>query len=255
MNFITAAHTDIGIRRKINQDSLLIMEAATGRGNVLLASACDGMGGLSRGEAASASMVNALVKWFTQKFPELLSRGLPEQELWNQWNELIVNTNRIIGDYSVREHTSLGTTCAAILITNSNYYIMNIGDSRIYLISDNIYQLTKDQTLVQQEIDAGRLTQEQSLRDPRQHVLLQCIGASDIVTPVFGHGKAAPNELFMLCSDGFRHRISLQEFRQAFSPSLLKTRPVMKQRMKDMTDLNIARGETDNISVILIKTC
>lgn len=254
MNFITATHTDVGTRKKTNQDSMLVMQASTDRGQVLLASICDGMGGLSKGEVASASMVNALVKWFTQKFPELLSRGLPEQELWNQWNELIVNTNRIIGDYGVREHTSLGTTCTAILIVGSDYYIMNIGDSRIYLFSDNIYQLTKDQTYVQREIDAGRMTPEQSLTDPNRSVLLQCIGASNIVTPVFGHSTAAPNEVFMLCCDGFRHVITPQEFYQAFNPSVITTKAVMQQKMKDLTELNIARGEDDNISVILVRT-
>lgn len=254
MNFLTAAYTDIGARKDINQDSVLVIEASTDRGQVLLASVCDGMGGLSKGEAASASMVNALGKWFIHAFPALLYKGFEERELWEEWDSLVAGTNRVIGEYGLSHRTELGTTCTAVLACGNDYYTLNVGDSRIYLLSDSIRQLTKDQTYVQWEMDAGHMTEEEALTDPRRNVLMQCIGASHVVRPVFGHGKMCPGLVFMLCSDGFCHAATQEEFYQAFHPEAMTGRAVMEQRMKDLVDLNMARGEDDNISVILIKT-
>ena len=254
MNYLTATQTDIGTRKKTNQDSMIVMQAATDRGQVLLASVCDGMGGLAKGEVASAAMAHALERWFTQELPSLLEEGLQEARLWDQWKKLIEDTNRLIGDYGIRHHTSLGTTCVALLIVGNEYYILNVGDSRVYLLADNIYQLTKDQTYVQREMDEGRMTYEQSLVDPQRSVLLQCIGASRIVNPVFHRGQFAPGTVFMLCCDGFRHVILPEEFYQAFRPDLMRSPEIMKSRIADMIRLNIQRNEDDNISAILVKT-
>ena len=238
MNYITATQTDIGTRKKTNQDSMIVMQAATDRGQVLLASVCDGMGGLAKGEVASAAMVRALEKWFTQQLPTLLAEGFEETKLWEQWKALIEETNSQIGSYGVKHH----------------YYIVNVGDSRAYLLADTIYQLTKDQTYVQREMDEGRMTYEQSLVDPQRSVLLQCIGASRIVNPVFHHGQFAPGTVFMLCCDGFRHVVLPDEFYQAFRPDLMTSPDIMKNRISDLIRLNIQRNEDDNISAILVKT-
>lgn len=254
MNYLTATQTDIGTRKKTNQDSMIVMQAATDRGQVLLASVCDGMGGLAKGEVASAAMVRALEEWFTQSLPQLLEEGFEEDKLWAQWKDLVERTNHRIGDYGRAHHTALGTTCVAMLIVGTDYYILNVGDSRAYLLADTIYQLTKDQTYVQREMDEGRMTYEQSLVDPQRSVLLQCIGASKLVNPVFHHGQYAPGTVFMLCCDGFRHVILPEEFYQAFRPDLMNSTEIMNNRLSDLIRLNIQRNEDDNISAILIKT-
>ena len=68
MNYLTAVHTDVGIRKKTNQDSALVMEATTDKGNVLLTVVCDGMGGLAKGEVASAAVIDAFSKWFENNY-------------------------------------------------------------------------------------------------------------------------------------------------------------------------------------------
>ena len=123
MNYLTATQTDIGTRKKTNQDSMIVMQAATDRGQVLLASVCDGMGGLAKGEVASAAMVRALEEWFTQSLPQLLEEGFEEDKLWAQWKDLVERTNHRIGDYGRAHHTALGTTCVAMLIVGTDYYI------------------------------------------------------------------------------------------------------------------------------------
>ena len=255
MNFMTSSYTDVGTRKKTNQDSMIIMEAATDFGNALFASVCDGMGGLAKGEVPSAAMVRSLERWFEREFPLLIAEGFTAEKLWNQWTEVIRETSRNIEAYGVSCHTDLGTTCTAILIFGDSYYIVNVGDSRVYLISDNIYLLTKDQTFVQREVDAGRMTIEQSMIDPNRSVLLQCIGASKYVEPVFSTGKTAVGQVYMLCCDGFRHVVMPQEFFQYFNPSVMTSENKMYTALKEVTMLNISRNENDNISAILVKTC
>lgn len=257
MKFLTATHTDVGTRKKNNQDSMIIMQAETEKGNILFASVCDGMGGLSKGEVASAAMVNAFAGWFENELPGLLEETgdgqINEERLWGQWSSLIDRSSRAIGNYGRSFHTSLGTTAVAVLIVGEDYYTLNVGDSRVYLLSDNIYQLTKDQTYVQREMDAGRMTYEETLTDPQRSVLLQCIGASPFVRPVFSHGSTAPGHVFMLCCDGFRHVIAPEELYQAFHPVQMTSEEIMRQRLVQMTRLNIDRHEDDNISAILVK--
>lgn len=254
MNFLTATHTDIGLKKKTNQDSLLIQQARTDNGNVLLAVMCDGMGGLAKGEVASACMINSFAEWFRTEFPGMYVQGLQPEALRSSWEQLVRDVDRKIAIYSDEHNVSMGTTCAALLIVNNTYYIMNIGDSRVYLISDNIYQLTKDQTYVQREIDAGRMTYEQSLTDPQRNVLLQCVGASPVIEPDFFMGDVKVNQCYLLCCDGFRHVVSAQEFLQTLNPAS-NTDPVTMQRnLVYLTELNKRRMENDNISAALIRT-
>ena len=81
MNFMIAANSDIGIKKSTNQDSLLIKVAQTNLGRVCLGLVCDGMGGLSNGELASATVVRAFESWFEYSLPEMLKRGFTKEEL------------------------------------------------------------------------------------------------------------------------------------------------------------------------------
>jgi len=92
------------------------------------------------------------------------------------------------------------------------------------------------------------------LRDPRRNVLLQCIGASRVVAPDFIEGVAVPGECYALCSDGFRHVITSDEIKIMFAPSVCYGETEMKMNVVRLVEVNKQRGETDNISAILIKT-
>ena len=253
MNFLTAAYTDVGIKKETNQDSMLVQQAQTDFGTVLLGVLCDGMGGLAKGEVASACMIRAFSNWFRNEFPILLYDGLQQDALRRSWDNLIASTSDRIKAYGERYGVRLGTTCVALLFVNDVYFALNVGDSRIYLITNDIFQLTKDQTYVQREIDANRMTYEQSLVDPQRSVLLQCIGASDVVIPDYYVGNAMPGQCFLLCCDGFRHLVEPAELYNYLNPEQAVDRESMEYNLRYLTELNKQRQETDNITAALIK--
>lgn len=254
MNFLTGVHTDVGIKKSTNQDSVLIQEANTDRGNVIFAAVCDGMGGLAKGELASAVVIKKMSMWFENQLPSLIYGNFSEELLRKSWEDVVFAANKIIQDYAARNHTNLGTTMVTLLIFNNRYYVMNIGDSRAYRIKDGMKKITKDQTYVQREMDAGRMTPEEARKDPQRNVLLQCIGASSFIVPDFYVGEAETGDVYMLCSDGFRHIISEEEFWNGLNPAALTDEDTIKRNLEYFTELNKSRREEDNISAIAIKT-
>ena len=255
MNFMLSSHTDVGLRKKTNQDSLLLELAESAYGNVVLGVVCDGMGGFAKGELASSVVIKAFKKWFENDFSKLVEEGFTESKLRRDWTDIIVSQNELIQGYGRDHGIRLGTTLAAILIFNDRYYIVNIGDSRIYMItSDSINQITKDHTFIQREIDAGRMTKEEALVSNQRSVLLQCVGASEEIYPDFFSGPVLPNEMFLLCCDGFVHVVTEAEFLQYLNPNLLVSEQAMTDYAKYLVELNKYRSEQDNITVGLIRT-
>lgn len=254
MRFLTAINTDVGIKKNNNQDSVLLMEAETEKGNILFAVVCDGMGGLEKGELASAAVIRAYVDWFENIFPKVLYDDLSDKILKRSMEDVLYNMNSKINIYGRKIGINLGTTVVALIIIENRYYCINIGDSRCYYIKDEFKQITKDHSYIQREIEKGRMTLEEALNHPQRNVLLQCIGANEYIAPDFYTGEVKKDEVFMLCSDGFRHVITEDEFFKYLNPVVLKDEEQMIESVNYLTKLNKNRHEEDNISVILVRT-
>jgi serine/threonine protein phosphatase PrpC len=253
MKFMTAVHTDVGIKKKTNQDSALIMQAETEIGTVLMTVICDGMGGLAKGEVASAALIQAFADWFRNELPVTIYNGVDHQSVFNSFGNIAFDMNAKIGSYGMRCGVSLGTTVVAMLFAAGRYYIMNIGDSRAYKMSDTIYQLTKDQTYIQREIDLGRMTPEEASVSDQRNVLLQCVGASDVISPDFYSEELRSGDCYLLCCDGFRHVVAPHEFFERMNSQMLTDEKSMKDTLIYFTELNKNRRETDNITAILVR--
>lgn len=253
MGFLSAYYTDVGIKKSTNQDSLYLAQAQTLRGDVLLAVICDGMGGLAEGELASAELCKSFAKWFNIELPMLIKTDWSSETLRESWEDLLDVANRRLLDYSEVKHIQLGTTVAALLLLGDEYFIVSVGDTRIYLLSNLLYQLTKDQTVVQREIDLGMLTEQEAETDPRRNVLLQCVGASNTIETEFLSGVVKPDCVFMLCSDGYRHEIKPQEFWEQLNPSELDSEQKMSERLILLTEMNKQRQEQDNITALTVR--
>lgn len=255
MNFIVSASTDIGTTKKTNQDSLSVKVIRTRLGRMVFAVLCDGMGGLSEGEVASAAVIEAFHGWTVEKLPLLCEKPyLEDAAISGQWGEIVTEQNRRIKSYGAKKGVRLGTTVVALLLTQSRYYILNVGDSRIYELTEGIRQLTADQTFVAREVALGNMTEEEARMDERRNVLLQCVGASDEVYPDMFYGDVRENAVYMLCSDGFRHEITPEEIYDSLKPSELFDEQMMKRHSEELIERNKQRGERDNISVALVRT-
>lgn len=255
MKYIVTADTDIGIAKETNQDSICVRIANTKSGQVVMAIICDGMGGLSKGEVASATVIQEFCLWYEQELPSIISK-LSWKQLADKWEKIIKDLNVKIMKYGRKNDENIGTTITGIFIMNDRYMVVNVGDSRLYKISSsrNIKQLTEDQTLVQQEIKKGNLTLSQAKNDPRRSILLQCIGASKTVNPEIRFGKIENKCIYMLCSDGFRHEIDEDEIAQALTPRVLINKDEMHKNALFLINEVKQRQEKDNISIILIRT-
>ena len=254
MNFIISANTDIGISKETNQDSLTSMVINTPQGRMAFCVLCDGMGGLDKGEVASASVITAFRNWATNDLSKLCEQPLEDATIRSQWEAIIDQQNNAIKAYGARQGVRLGTTVVTMLLTQTRYYILNVGDSRAYEITTGIRQITSDQTFVAREVALGNMTEEQARTDERRSVLLQCVGASDDVYPDMFFGDTHDNAIYMLCSDGFRHEISVDEIFEKLNPNVNLDENMMNTHSEELIELNKARKERDNISVALVRT-
>lgn len=253
MNFLSAAHTDVGIKKTTNQDSMLLMEAEVDGEPLLFAAICDGMGGLAKGELASALLAQTFENWFENELADSLEGGININTLQAQWRQIIYDASVKITDYSARHGVNMGTTVVALLLYQNTYYIANLGDSRAYRLTNGLEQITKDHTVVQREIDGGLLTPEQAEQDPRRNILLQCVGVSDYVELDLFTGSAARDTVFLLCSDGFRHVITPGEILEQLAPARLYQEQDIGAALVYLTDLAKYRGEEDNISALAVR--
>lgn len=256
MDYLVAAQTDIGISKKTNQDSYCIKVAKTkSHGDVLMAVVCDGMGGLAMGEIASATVVKAFSDWFSNSLPNYLDNDIiiNYEFIQGEWTRMIRLLNAKIGNYGLDKGVNLGTTLVVTLCIDDKIYVGNVGDSRVYKISDKIYRLTRDQSLVAQEISLGKIKPEEEESDSRRNVLLQCVGASKIVNPEILEYKVEKDTLYLLCTDGFRHEISEQELQGLLSPSLVDNEESLNSILRDIINLLKSRQENDNITGISFK--
>ena len=252
MHFIATADTDVGISKKTNQDSLLVKHASSEKGEIMMAIVCDGMGGLAKGELASATVIRRFNEWFDEELPyELVNIDM--QIIGAKWSLMLKELNVEMLEYC-KEHNvaMMGTTFSGILFVDHQYVIVHVGDSRIYSIDSTLAQLTSDHTFVAREISRGNLTKEQAKTDKRRNMLLQCVGASKVVEPQVLYGDTKKG-VYMICSDGFRHEVSESEIFESLNPINLINKDTMHNNAKYLIDTVKKRNEKDNISVILIK--
>jgi len=276
MHFTFAAETDIGITKDTNQDSILVKHGKYKNNEILMVVICDGMGGLSKGELASATVINEFEKWFNNELPKEIAKSEANKKIvgsrdskhnkedeklgvdidleviGGKWELMLKELNIKIAQYSKKEGITMGTTFTGVLFIGNSYVVAHVGDTRLYHISNTVKQITSDQTFIAREIKKGTMTPEQAKKDKRRNLLLQCVGASDVVEPEVIAGKTEKGN-YMLCSDGFRHEISDKEIKEYLNPKKSKDKKAMSSNIKYLIELNKQRNEKDNISAVLIK--
>lgn len=244
------AVSDKGSVKEINQDSVLIRKLKTPDNTLcVIGCICDGLGGLSAGEMASCTAVSVYSEWFTNVLP---AKADDFDKIKVSFAECSQILNEKIYSFGKNNGFRIGTTVSGILIIGEKYLTFNIGDSRVYLdTSEGFTQLTKDNSFVQQEIDAGRMSEEEAKESGRDHILMRCLGGTELLEAVdFTEGYIHPDDKFMFCSDGARHVVSDEEYHSLFSHVHSKEHLAVK--LPQVISEIIKRGETDNISIGVI---
>lgn len=247
-------NTDVGRVRDNNEDNLLVLDLTSNiepqpgklcqfllqeRGVLLLVS--DGMGGRNAGEVASRIVVETFRNELTRNDNRLTGCELLA--------DIAKKTNLAVWTRSQKniEEQGMGATLTAMLIEGDKAHIVQIGDSRAYVVrNETIFQLTKDQSMVQTLIDSNIIKPEEAETHPYRHVILQSIGAEPTVYPVTSTIDLYDGDYLLLCSDGLSNMVKDKQLEE-----LILAAPDIESGCRGLIDIANYHGGKDNITCIL----
>ncbi|HAV21326.1 MAG: Stp1/IreP family PP2C-type Ser/Thr phosphatase [Bacillota bacterium] len=227
-----SARSDIGLVRAVNEDSFLVTD--------VLFAVADGLGGHEAGEVASRMAIDLL----EEHLPYF--RSNPADKL----RETFTRINTAIHQRSMSDENckGMGTTLTALLIQDGTAYIGHVGDSRAYLVRDNvIYQLTEDHSVVGELVRLGLLTKGEAKTHPQRHLLTRAIGTLPEVDIEIVNSKIEPGDRFILCTDGLSEAIEDSGILDVVTSN--QTPPQVVDELINLANRN---GGHDNVTVIAV---
>jgi protein phosphatase len=246
--------TDIGPVRARNEDHLVLLV------DLGVAVVADGMGGHPGGDVASRIAAQSVAR----RLRELLASTADGEHrtasvMGHAMAESVLDAHALVRLEATRQPglARMGTTVTALAMDQSGgvYAIGHVGDSRAYLLRDGkLRQLTRDDTWVQQRVDAGHLTVEQGRRHPFGHLLAQCVGQEQTPEPQIIVGTALRGDVYLLCTDGLTGVLEPSRLEQLFQDHLLgeDAEATPEAVVRILLDQAKARGATDNITAALV---
>lgn len=224
----------IGKERKDNQDSIFFQL----KENKALLIVADGMGGHLSGETASSMAVHYLSKIIDKSFKNKKKEILEEV--------FQVNKNIFLKGHE-EIYKGMGTTLTLLYLEDNDISIVSLGDSRVYLFKEELYQLTEDHTLTEQKYSLGLIDRSLVDTDVHRHILLKGLGLSEDCEADYFTTTLGTDSLFLLCSDGFYDLVSSEQI-----TNLIKEEKNTEVLVQKMIDLANDQGGRDNISIILL---
>ncbi len=235
------ALTDVGIRRSMNQDFIYAQTGPVGSlENVFLLA--DGMGGHNAGDYASRFAVEELVSFFGQKFPEKDVHGILKEGIRRVNQELYGQACRN------KELYGMGSTLVAATIRGTVLYVANVGDSRLYLLRDELQQITKDHSYVEELVAMGKLKRGSRDYQKKKNIITRAMGAGEQVEPDLFALKIKKGDVILMCSDGLSNMVD--EFEMEY---IIRTEDGLEEKARCLVEAANRNGGKDNISVILIE--
>ena len=233
--------TDVGQKRKMNQDYVFVSENPVGNLPNLFVVA-DGMGGHNAGDFASSHAVQILVDEIRKD-----ADFNPIKVL----RHAIETANTAILDRAQKEEglRGMGTTIVAATIVGHYAYVANVGASRLYLIQGKIRQITKDHSLVQEMVRMGEIKPEEARNHPDKNIITRALGAERTVDIDFFDLKMEPGSTILMCSDGLSNMVEDSKIEEII---LDQTNELPKKGERLLSEAN-RNGGKDNIAVILVE--
>ena len=239
--------TDRGVIRQENQDSFLIEDCA--RASCSIMALCDGMGGANAGGLASQLSAKAFVNHVYHHLSNYNTRlgDYPRLML-----EACEEANGVAFAYSQfgDNLTGMGTTLvAAVLRRNGVGYVLNVGDSRAYMLHRRtLTQISKDHSLVEELLEAGIITPEQALHHPQKNVITRALGSDQMVDADIFPVNLTLGDSLLLCSDGLSNIVPEEEI-----TAVLMDSGLAEDACRDLMELALSRGAPDNVTIVVWK--
>jgi protein phosphatase len=246
--FDIATCTDPGIVRAHNEDSIA---ADATNGLVVLA---DGMGGYNAGEVASGIATTVITTEIARALAAARMQQEPDRKAATERlvreQVLKANTSIYQAAQSQPQYAGMGTTLVMCLFYDNRVMIAHLGDSRVYRLRDDVFmQVTRDHSLLQEQIDSGLITREQAKHAQHKNLVTRALGIDPTVDPEIHDYDAKPGDVYLLCSDGLCDMVSDEDIGltvQALGANL----KLAAQQLVQMANDN---GGRDNVSVILVR--
>lgn len=243
MGILASGASDIGRKRKSNQDSICLDP------KYHFYAVADGMGGHNGGDIASQLSVKVM-----PEFMAAHSQLKPQQLM----KEMIQQINKAILKKAEEqpELHGMGTTVAAIYFAGPQLVIGNVGDSRVYMVNNQyIYQLTRDHSFVQEKLNLGIYTRQDAVKDPQKNVLVRSVGFdNDLNVDVFNY-RICKNDIFLICSDGLHGKVSDADILHIIQKNIPDpaqcSKETIEAAVKELIHQANENGGQDNISVII----
>ncbi len=235
------AKTDKGKVRSINQDAFA---ANILSGGAALAVVCDGMGGASAGDIASKTAVDIISQYVLNAY----NPSMTSDDIIRLLDNAIASANLEVFTLSQKDETlsGMGTTAVVAIARETQAVICNVGDSRAYLINDNLCQITRDHSIVQTLVESGKLSPEEARVHPEKNVITRALGVEENILTDSYVVDICEDDMLLLCTDGLSN--------YADSESILRI--VKDNALDKTTDLLInkanAGGGRDNITAAVI---
>ena len=256
---IIASHTDIGMKRKVNQDYHITKKYSK---KTCLCVVCDGMGGAKGGEQASRIAAGSFVNYMDHVLEEYIGnkdKQITAPEIKKAMLSALDLANEDVYRYS-RSHLGMkgmGTTIVATLIIDKTIFALNVGDSRVYCLKGNkIKQITKDHSYVQYLIDIGQLTEEEAQVSTHKNIITRAVGTEKSVDGDVYKETVTEGAFVLLCTDGLTNFVNNNQLCEIVS-SDYSARIVdeigLNVRVKKLIDLANDGGGSDNITAVLVK--
>ncbi len=231
--------TDIGKKRKLNQDFVYASDEPVGNlPNIYIVA--DGMGGHNAGDYASKCTVETMIREIRGCFEKSPIR-------------ILSKAIRVANDQvrrKAREDESLfgmGTTVVAATCLGKYLQVANVGDSRLYIINDEVRQITRDHSLVEEMVRMGGIDKEAARNHPDKNIITRAIGARDTIEIDFFHEELKSGDIVLMCSDGLTNMLEDEEIGR-----ILKSQDTIEERAEKLIEAANSNGGKDNIAVIII---
>lgn len=244
LRLASAVLTDVGRRRERNQDNVteyIPPEPAILEEKGALFVVCDGMGGHAAGEVAADLGVQTIRDvYFSNHEPDVIT-GIAQAV--KSANDVIYSTARATVEYG-----GMGTTCVALVVAGGRGYIVNIGDSRAYIMRDGkVRQVTQDHSWVAEQVRGGVITEEQARVHAHRNVITRSLGTLPNITADLFVETLRDGDRILLCSDGLHGYVEEEALHQE-----LMTQPDPDQTVRDLIDMANANGGPDNITAVVV---